>query len=155
MPDTPNAQMPGVALAGTPRTYVGAYALCVRDDRLLLARMGPGTVDVGKWTLPGGGLNWGEDPAHGVLRELDEETGLAGTIIGLAGVYSRANLRSPDRPRDPVHHLGIVYTVEVRGAELRHEVRGSTDFCAWVPLTDLATLALVPLAAYAATLIAS
>jgi ADP-ribose pyrophosphatase YjhB (NUDIX family) len=130
------------------RTYVGAYALCVRDRRLLLARLGPGTTEAGRWTLPGGGLDWGEDPAAGVLRELEEETGLAGTISGLAGVYSRTYRH----PQDSVHHLGIIYRVEARGAKLRHEVGGSTDLCAWVPVADLRTLPLVPLAVYAATL---
>jgi ADP-ribose pyrophosphatase YjhB (NUDIX family) len=136
----------------TPRTYVGAYALCVREGQLLLARMASGRVDAGRWTLPGGGLAWGEDPAAGALRELAEETGLTGTITGLAGVYSNTYLRTPDRPRDPVHHLGIVYTVAVQDAGLRHEVDGSTDQCAWVRLPELDTLPLVPLAAYAATL---
>jgi 8-oxo-dGTP diphosphatase len=141
-----------VVVVDVPRTYVGAYALCVRDGRILLARIVPGGIDAGMWTLPGGGLNWGEDPAAGVLRELEEETGLAGTLTGIAGVYSKTYLRSADRPRDSVHHLGIVYTVDAAGADLRHEVGGSTDLCAWVPLADLDTLPLVPLAEYAAEL---
>jgi ADP-ribose pyrophosphatase YjhB (NUDIX family) len=135
-----------------PRTYVGAYALCVRDGRILLARLVPGGPDAGRWTLPGGGLTWGEDPAAAALRELAEETGLTGAITGVAGVYSATFLRSAARPRDPVHHLGIIFTVDAIAAELRHEVDGSTDRCAWVPLGDLPALPLVPLAAYASTL---
>ena len=38
----------------------------------------PATSTPGAWTLPGGGLDFGEDPADGVLRELEEETGLTG-----------------------------------------------------------------------------
>ena len=138
--------------ADHPRTYVGAYALCVRDGRILLARIVGGGIDAGRWTLPGGGLDWGEDPAAGALRELEEETGLAGTITGIAGVYSHTYLRSPDRPGDSVQLLGIVFTVESPDADLRHEVDGTTDLCAWIPLADLPTLPLVPLAAYAARL---
>ncbi len=137
----------------TPRTYVGAYALCVRDARLLLARLAPGLREAGQWTLPGGGLDWGEDPAAGVLRELAEETGLAGTVTGLAGVYSRTYPRSAERPRPPVHHLGILYTVDTRGGALRYETGGSTDHCAWIPLTDLSRRPLVPLAAFGAALL--
>lgn len=132
-----------------PRTYVGAYALCLRDGRVLLARIAPGGIDAGMWTLPGGGVEWGEDPNVAVLRELDEETGLAGTIRGIAGVYSHVYLRSPDRPRDSVHHLGIVFQVEAFDGEVRHEASGSTDFCAWVPRAEAAALPLVPLTEYA------
>lgn len=38
---------------------------------MLLCRIAPGEADSGRWTLPGGGLEFGEDPADGVLRELD------------------------------------------------------------------------------------
>jgi ADP-ribose pyrophosphatase YjhB (NUDIX family) len=101
--------------------YVAAYALCLRDGCLLLAHLAPTVTDGGKWTLPGGGLEFGEDPAAGVLRELDEETGLAGTITRLAGIYSRTYHPSPQRPWGPVHHLGILYWVEAHPGELRHE----------------------------------
>ena len=43
-----------------------------RDGKLLWGRR----QDDGKWTLPGGHLNPGEDPARGAVRELLEETGL-------------------------------------------------------------------------------
>ena len=51
-------------------------ALVVRDARVLLARRDrePGA---GKWDLPGGFLEEGEDPLSGLRRELREETGLA------------------------------------------------------------------------------
>ena len=45
-----------------PFTRVGAYALCVRDGRILLARMGANSLDAGMWTLPdraaGAALAW-------------------------------------------------------------------------------------------------
>ena len=97
--------------------------------------------------------DWGEDPAAAVLRELGEKTGLTGTIRGVAGVYSRTYPRSAERPRDSVHHLGIVFAVEAHVGELRHEANGSTDLCAWVPLEELGSLPLVPLAAYGAGLV--
>ena len=34
------------------RTRVGGYALCLDDDRILLARLSAIEVDVGAWTLP-------------------------------------------------------------------------------------------------------
>lgn len=45
------------------------------------------------WGLVTGFLERGETPEEGMLRELDEELGLAGEIVSLIGVYSfrRAN----------------------------------------------------------------
>ena len=145
------ARPAGASLA--PRTYIAAYALCLRDGCLLLAHLAPKVTDGDKWTLPGDGLEFGEEPATGVLRELDEETGLAGTITGLAGIYSRIYHPTAERPWGPVHHLGILYWVDAHPGELRHEPAGSTDYCAWIPLADLASTPLVPLVEYALTLL--
>ena len=35
-----------------------------------------GWLSTGKWSLPGGGMHWGEKPAQAVLRELREETNI-------------------------------------------------------------------------------
>jgi 8-oxo-dGTP diphosphatase len=52
-----------------------AGALCVRDGRLLLARRRAEPFR-GRWDIPGGFLEEGEDPIAGLRRELKEETGL-------------------------------------------------------------------------------
>jgi hypothetical protein len=46
-----------------------------------------------------------------------------------------------------------LYWVEAHPGELRHEAAGSTDYCAWIPLADLAITPLVPLVEYALTLL--
>jgi ADP-ribose pyrophosphatase YjhB (NUDIX family) len=130
-------------------TRVAAYALCVRDERILLCRIAPGPWSaVGRWTLPGGGLDFGERPTDGALRELTEETGLVGEITGLADVYSWS-----DRWRHPVdgadeafHAIQVVYRVRVVGGELRDEPDGSTDRAAWWGLDELPDVPLVRLA---------
>ncbi len=41
------------------------------------------------WTLPGGGVNRGEDPEHAAIREAFEETGLkVNSIAGEIGTYT-------------------------------------------------------------------
>src|SRR6266576_788909 len=77
------------------RTRVGGYALCVDDrERILLSRLSAIEVDVGAWTLPGGGVEFGEHPDATVIRELAEETGLVGESEEVAGVFYHVNLRS-------------------------------------------------------------
>ncbi|PZH02128.1 NUDIX hydrolase, partial [Streptomyces sp. NTH33] len=66
---------------------VAAYAVCVRDGRLLMARWvaGDGTR---RWTLPGGGMEHGEDPYDTVVREAEEETGYTVEPVALLGLDS-------------------------------------------------------------------
>ncbi|MDJ0897254.1 MAG: NUDIX hydrolase [Xenococcus sp. MO_188.B8] len=76
------------------------------DGRIVLARR----HDTGRWALPGGMVEWGEEIATTVRRELREETGLELVRISrLVGVYSH-----PDR--DPrVHSICVVVEAEVQG----------------------------------------
>ena len=130
-------------------TRISAYALCVEAGRILLCRIAPGPWSgIGSWTLPGGGLDFGEPPRDGALRELGEETGLTGEIVRLADVLSWTG--SWTHPRDGVreafHSLQIVYEVRVTGGGLRNEPDGSTDRAAWFALDEATTLPLVDLA---------
>ena len=52
---------------------VAAYGVCVRDGRILLARW-TGADGPARWTLPGGGMEHGEDPYDTVVREVEEPT---------------------------------------------------------------------------------
>jgi 8-oxo-dGTP diphosphatase len=52
-----------------------AGALCVEDGRVLLARRAAEPFE-GRWDIPGGFLEEGENPIDGLQRELKEETGL-------------------------------------------------------------------------------
>ncbi|MFH8799514.1 NUDIX hydrolase [Streptomyces sp. NPDC017936] len=111
---------------------VAAYAVCVRDGRLLLARS-PASDGTPEWVLPGGGVEHGEHPHDTVVRELDEETGYRIEVTGLLGVDSFHHTFRREGLRGPVDHHGVrlVYEGRVVGGELRNEVGGSTDMAAW------------------------
>jgi len=135
------------AAGGGQVTRVAAYALCVDDaGRILLARLAPAEIRPGEWTLPGGGIDFGEAPDAAALRELTEETGLTGEILSLAGVESWAR-RGPivAFPGDDFQAIQIIYRVRVAGGTLRDEVDGSTDAAAWFTRAELGQIAIVEL----------
>ena len=134
--------------AAAGRTRLGGYALCVDADRILLSRLSVVELEYGAWTLPGGGVDFGEHPDRTVLRELQEETGLVGEIDQVAGVFSHVYRNSPAADGGDLHFLGVLYWVRIRGGELRDEVDGSTDRAAWFSRRELDDLPLVEIARY-------
>jgi 8-oxo-dGTP diphosphatase len=119
---------------------VAAYAVCVRDGRILLARWVAGDGSR-RWTLPGGGMEHGEDPYDTVVREAEEETGYAVQPLTLLGVDSELRPH-PRRPSTTAgfHGLRIVYEARITGGELRYETNGSTDMAAWHDLDEVSAL---------------
>ncbi|MDQ1138486.1 8-oxo-dGTP diphosphatase [Microbacterium sp. SORGH_AS 1204] len=115
---------------------VAAYAVITDDDdRVLLAHWIDGRRAA--WTLPGGGLEAGEDPVHAVRREVREETGFRVTVGDLLGIHSRvipAEARLSDDSSGPLHTLRIVYRARIVGGRLRNETDGSTDRAEWFTL---------------------
>jgi len=118
---------------------VAAYAVCRDGERLLCCRLAPDQPSPGSWTLPGGGIDFGERPEDAVVRELEEETGLTGRVDGIAAVRSRVfpGRLHDGRPRE-MHAIALLYRVTVVGGSLRDEREGSTDRAAWLTRDELA-----------------
>src|SRR3954470_13178880 len=129
-------------MSGLPkRQRVAAYAVILRDNEILLSRLAPTIAPEELWTLPGGGLDHGEDPRDAVVREVQEETGLDADVGETARVYS-AHLPGVwrDGRRVDAHALRIVYDGWVAPDAPRPrvvEVDGSTSEAAWKPVADV------------------
>jgi 8-oxo-dGTP diphosphatase len=119
---------------------VAAYAVCREGERILCCRLAPGEPSPGSWTLPGGGIDFGERPEDAVARELEEETGLTGRVEGIAAVRSRVfpGKLADGRPRE-MQAIALLYRVTITGGTLRDEPHGSTDRAAWLSRAELAT----------------
>lgn len=120
---------------------VAAYAVILRDDQILLSRLAKRLAPKELWTLPGGGVEHGEDPRDAVVREVHEETGLHVQIDETAHVYSfhQRNTWRHGRRAD-AHALRIVYDGWVPAdspAPRVVEVDGSTMDAAWKPLAGV------------------
>ena len=139
---------------GRQRVRVAAYAVATDEaGRILLCRTAPGVVPEPVWLLPGGALDFGELPEAAVVRELQEEAGLGGTVEHLLDVSDRMMPSVDDADR--VHAIRIVYRVSITGGELRDERDGSTDMCAWLTRDEAERLHLGELARRALTLLDS
>lgn len=133
------------------------YVVC-RDElgRLLLTRfISPGNPDSGKWTMPGGGMEWGESPEATAHRELAEETGLVATLGPVIGVFSHWFTEHESFRGEPGHVIGILY----EATDLRGEVRtafeaGTTDGARWYDLDEVRRLPRVQVVDFVLNLIA-
>lgn len=114
------------------------------DDRVLLTLISGGYPGAGRWHLPGGGTDFGEQPVDGLRRELAEETGQSGLVTGLLAVTSHHNraARGPEgRPVD-WHSVRAVFRVRVTGPTPPRvlDQGGSTAAAGWFTRAELAAL---------------
>ncbi|HEY0867418.1 MAG TPA: NUDIX domain-containing protein [Fimbriimonas sp.] len=123
-------------------TRVAGYALILRKSQILLCRLNRATSSPGSWTLPGGGIEFGEHPKAATIREVKEETGLTvrlGEVIDIDTDVFHV-------PEGQMQALRLIYLAESFEGELIHETDNSTDRCEWVDLNRTSKLRLVSLA---------
>ncbi|AZM47089.1 NUDIX hydrolase [Streptomyces sp. WAC 06738] len=118
---------------------LAAYAVCIEDGRVLLARHVPPQGE-SNWTLPGGRVEHGEDPFDAVTREVAEETGCAAVVERLLGVDSRVIPAADARAGVEHQNVGIFYRVRITGGRLRPEPDGDIAESVWTAVADVAGL---------------
>lgn len=118
---------------------LAAYAVCVEDGRVLLARHVSGNGE-SSWTLPGGGVEHGEDPFDAVIREVAEETGCTAVVESLLGVDSRVIPAAEARYGVRHQNVGVFYRVLITGGRLRPEPNGEIAESVWTPFSEVASL---------------
>lgn len=123
---------------------VAAYALIRRgrgsDGEVLLTRISVRGFHTGSWTLPGGGVDHGEQPAKALAREVAEECGISCEVGGLVGVHdAHFSGTAPSGRFEDFHGIHLIFSASVAAdAQPRvTEVDGTTDAVAWVPVRDI------------------
>ncbi|MEH0937466.1 NUDIX hydrolase [Micromonospora psammae] len=126
------------------RRRIGAYGILRdADGRVLLARGGPSCPYPGVWQLPGGGLAHAEHPAHAVVREFAEETGLAVRVTGVRAALADV----ATFPGVAVHTDRLIFDLAADGGRLRPERGGGSDELAWFRPAEAAAVPLMPFTA--------
>ena len=124
-------------------TRVAAYGIIKQDDKILLCRISDAVPhSVGKWTLPGGGIEFGESPEQAMTREVFEETGLRAAPREVAGIDSLV-VKNEEGMR---HGIRIIYHADHEPGKLVFEANGSTDRCEWFSQQESRSLPVVALA---------
>jgi 8-oxo-dGTP diphosphatase len=118
---------------------VGAAAIVVRDDRVLLGER-QGAHGEGTWAFPGGKVDAGEEPAVAVARELAEETGLVAT--GVAPAAWTNDLFAADG----LHYVTLHHRVAVGPGEPRVLEPAKCRGWAWFAWDALPAPLFVPVA---------
>ena len=128
---------PGTDEVPVIRQRVGAYGIVLSERGLLGTVLSRITGAPGAWNLPGGGLDAGEEPTAGLLREIHEETGqevVAGQPLALQSDHWIG--RAPNGGLEDYHALRIIYsaTCEKPSRPRVHDLGGSTARADWVPV---------------------
>ena len=113
---------------------------------LVLDRLGPGASAalIGRldrrgrllWSLPKGHLEPGETERETAVREVAEETGIRGRVIGKLGTIDFWFVAEGRRVHKTVHHFLLVAADPEHGLELS-DADVEVSEVAWVPLADV------------------
>jgi ADP-ribose pyrophosphatase YjhB (NUDIX family) len=120
---------------------VGAGALIVHGKRLVLVKRGvqPGK---GKWSIPGGAVELGENVRDAVRREAKEETGLDIEMIEDRPLDVVDNILTDDEGRLQFHYVLLQFLARPRSDVLRPA--GDVIDARWVAFKDVQKYDLTP-----------
>lgn len=139
--DTRLTPDPGVA--PVLRQRLAAYAVICSPRGLLATEYSRRTAVAGRWGMPGGGLDPGEEPAAAVRREVAEETSQQISLAGLRAVQTSHWVgRSPRGVVEDFHAVRLVYSGKCPAPTdpVVADCGGTTASARWVPLDEWPTV---------------
>ncbi len=91
-------------------TRYGSYGIITYDTEILLTQKKSGPY-CGLWDLPGGGIEFGENPDATVIREIREETAIIVDSLKFFDVASAVREYVQDGILYHFHHVGLLYQI--------------------------------------------
>lgn len=126
---------------GTPdadpvqRQRLAAYALVLSDRGLLATEFSDRTAVPGLWSLPGGGIDEGENPSQTVQREIFEETGQVAEVRQFLDLQTDHWIGlSPYGVLEDFHAVRLIYVARCSNPidPVVHDAGGTTANSAWI-----------------------
>ena len=111
---------------------VGIGVVIVREGKIVLAKRG-NEPSMGKWTIPGGLVELGENIEHAVIREAKEETCLDVENPCLIDVVDNVDL--DEKGKIKYHYVIVDYFVHVKGGTLK--AASDAVELRWVPFDEV------------------
>lgn len=111
---------------------VGVGAVIIRDRRILLEKRknDPGK---GKWSIPGGIVELGENTEETVIREVKEETGL--DVGNPEHIDIVDNITKDEKGQIKYHFVIIDYSVKLKGG--KPKAASDAEELEWVKFKDV------------------
>lgn len=115
------------------------YGIVIKDDQILLSKQFGDRYD-----LPGGGLDLGEKPEDGVIREIKEETGIIVKNPRLLGLEN-SFFQGSHADNKSYHSLMLYYSCEYVGGELSTDgfdewEQQYAEMAEWISISELDNL---------------
>jgi mutator protein MutT len=127
----------------TGNRHLAVVAILQNSDNkvLLVQRNEPEAAHIhGKWHFPGGGIEFGEDPADAVLREVTEEVG----DIEVQLLSRRPIIFSHHYEKDDIHAIVLGFPVMYLSGEVDTTKEPTTHNARWYSVAEVAELDTLP-----------
>lgn len=115
---------------------VGVGALIVHNGRLVLVKRGV-EPDKGRWSIPGGAVELGEEVRAAAVREAKEECGLDIEIVVDRPMDEVDNITTDEEGKFRYHYVLLQFLTRPRGGKLK--AGGDVLEVKWVPLEKVET----------------
>ncbi|KKO52734.1 NUDIX hydrolase [Paenibacillus sp. DMB20] len=128
-------------------THLGVYGILINDNQILLIKKSRGP-HIGKWDLPGGTIEFGEEPYETLKREFYEETGI-NEIEGTIRTAKSYTIVYPykDDQLEELHHIGIIYNVKLINEKYHLKIDGDNQDslgARWISIEEVKHLEITP-----------
>ena len=114
-----------------------AYGIVIREGKILLSKQFGDRYD-----LPGGGVDLGESPEEGVIREIKEETGIDAIKPKLVGTENSFFQSSHSKENKSYQCILMYFVCEYAGGELSVDVfdedeQEYAELAEWIPIAGI------------------